>query len=71
MFRTKHNYTQVLSLGMPPLEALGNPAQAEELAKLANDGLADLCAKYPDYFTGWQASLPMNSDSPSMTICGV
>ena len=61
MFRTKYNYSQVISLGMPPLEAMGTPAEVEELAKIANDGLAELCAKYPDYFSGWQASLPMNS----------
>ncbi len=61
LFRTKHNYSQVISLGMPPLEALGEPAVSEELAKLANDGLAELCTQLPDYFSGWQASLPMNS----------
>ena len=61
MFRTKKNYSQVISLGMPPLEALGEAAQVEEFAKLGNDGMADLCAKLPDYFCGWLASLPMNS----------
>ncbi len=68
MFRTKHNYSQVLSLGMPPLEAMGTPAEVEELAKLANDGLAELCAKYPDYFSGWQASLPMNSPNAAKEL---
>ena len=61
MFRVKNNYTQVISLGMPPLEALGTPEQVEEFAKLANDGLAELCAKHPDYFCGWLAALPMSS----------
>ncbi|MBX9740359.1 MAG: amidohydrolase family protein [Beijerinckiaceae bacterium] len=60
MFR-EHNYTQVISLGMPPLEALGDAAQAEEFAKLGNDGMAELVEKYPDYFVGFLASLPMNS----------
>lgn len=60
-FRTQKNYTQVISLGMPPLESLGEPALIEEFAKLANDGMADLVAKNPDYFCGWLASLPMNS----------
>jgi predicted TIM-barrel fold metal-dependent hydrolase len=55
------NYTQVISLGMPPLEALGTPAQAEEFAKLGNDGMADLVQRYPDRFVGFLASLPMNS----------
>ncbi len=61
MFRNKHNYSQVISLGMPPLEALGEPAAVEEFAKLGNDGMAELCAKMPDYFCGCLASLPMNS----------
>lgn len=60
LFR-EHNYTQVISLGMPPLEALGDAAQAEEFAKLGNDGMAELVEKYPDYFVGFLASLPMNS----------
>ena len=61
LFRTEKNYTQVISLGMPPLEALGTPEIVEEFARLANDGQAELCAKHPDYFCGWLASLPMNS----------
>jgi predicted TIM-barrel fold metal-dependent hydrolase len=61
LFRTKHNYTQVLSLGMPPLESMGTPALVEDMAKMANDGQAELVAKHPDYFVGFLASLPMNS----------
>jgi len=60
MFRDK-NYTQILSLGMPPLEALGSPAETAEYAKLGNDGLAELIDKYPDRFAGYVASLPMNA----------
>ncbi|MDT3687929.1 MAG: amidohydrolase family protein [Pseudorhodoplanes sp.] len=55
------DYTQVISLGMPPLEALGTPEQVEEFARLGNDGMAELVAKYPDRFDGFLASLPMNS----------
>ena len=61
MFTKKHDYKQVISLGMPPLEALGTAKQVETFAKLGNDGMAELCAKEPDYFCGWLASLPMNS----------
>ena len=32
------DYTQILSLGMPPLEALGTPEQTTEYARLGNDG---------------------------------
>jgi aminocarboxymuconate-semialdehyde decarboxylase len=54
------NYTQVISLGMPPIEALGPPEVTVEFAKLGNDGMAELCASHPDHFVGYLASLPMN-----------
>jgi aminocarboxymuconate-semialdehyde decarboxylase len=68
MFRTKHNYTQVISLGMPPLESMGAPALVEDLAKMANDGQAELVAKHPDYFVGFLASLPMNSPNAAREL---
>jgi predicted TIM-barrel fold metal-dependent hydrolase len=51
------DYAQILSYPQPPLEliAKGDAAQAEELARMINDGFADICAKYPDYFPGWVA----------------
>jgi aminocarboxymuconate-semialdehyde decarboxylase len=67
MFRDK-NYVQVISLGMPPLEALGGPAEVEEYAKLGNDGLAELVDKHPDYFVGYLASLPMNSPNAAKEL---
>ncbi|HZS63621.1 MAG TPA: amidohydrolase family protein [Xanthobacteraceae bacterium] len=58
LFKDK-NYTQILSLGMPPLEAMGTPEQATEFAKMGNDGFAELVAKHPDRFSGYVAGLPM------------
>lgn len=55
------DYKQILSLGMPPLEAMGTPEQATEFAKLANDGMAELVDKYPDRFAGYVGALPMNA----------
>ena len=60
-FRRDHDYSQVISLGMPPLEALGEPALTTELARLGNDGMAELVARHPAEFCGWLASLPMNA----------
>jgi aminocarboxymuconate-semialdehyde decarboxylase len=54
------DYAQILSLAAPPIEALGPPAVACEMARLANDGMAELVAKHPDRFPGFVASLPMN-----------
>lgn len=55
------DYTQVISLGMPPLEALGTPEDATEFAVLGNDGMAELVAEHPSRFAGFLASLPMNA----------
>jgi predicted TIM-barrel fold metal-dependent hydrolase len=62
-FRVLDKYgdmVQVLTLGAPPLEAVGDPKQAVELARIANDEMAELVAKYPDRFVSAVASLPMN-----------
>jgi uncharacterized protein len=55
------DYQQVLSLANPPIELLGPPERTPELARIANDGLAELCRKYPDRFPCFIASLPMNN----------
>jgi aminocarboxymuconate-semialdehyde decarboxylase len=55
------DYTQILSLGMPPLEAMGGPELATELARIGNDGLAALVNAHPDRFAGFVAALPMNA----------
>jgi uncharacterized protein len=57
------NYTQVISLGMPPLESIGGPELSMELARIANDGQAELVQQYPHHFAGFLASLPMNSSA--------
>ena len=54
------DYTQVLSLGLPPVERLWGPEQSPEMARIGNDGLAEVCAKHPDRFVGYSALLPMN-----------
>lgn len=54
-------YVQILTVNAPPPEALTGPDRSPELAIAANDGLADLCAKYPDRFVGFGATMPMNN----------
>lgn len=51
----------VLSLANPPLELVGPPNVTPELARIANDALAGLSAKYPDHFPTFIAALPMNN----------
>src|SRR6266851_9212005 len=57
---------QVLSLANPPLELIAAPDQTPELARLANDELAELCRKHPDRFPTFIAALPMNNIEASL-----
>ena len=54
------DYRQILSLASPPLEALAGPEQTPDLAKCANDAMAELVARHPERFPAFTASLPMN-----------
>ena len=37
------------------------PDKSPEMAKIGNDGLAEVAAKHPKQFAGWSALLPMNA----------
>ena len=52
---------QVLSLSNPPIEQLGGPELTPQIARIANDGLAELCNRHPGYFPAFIASMPMNN----------
>lgn len=54
-------YRQVPCLATPPIEVFGDPKIAPELARIANDGMAEMVAKHPDRFPGFIASLAMNN----------
>ena len=51
---------QVITTGAPPVEDIAKPKDAVELAKIANDEMAELVQKYPDKFPAAVAALPMN-----------
>jgi predicted TIM-barrel fold metal-dependent hydrolase len=55
------DYVQVLSAGMPPIEALAGPDASPELAVICNDGMAELCDRHPDRFPTFIASLALNN----------
>ena len=54
------DYAQVLSLGLPAVERLWGPDKAPEMARIGNDGLAEIVAGHPRQFVGYSALLPMN-----------
>jgi len=59
-------YVQIFSLAAPPIEVLGDPDATPDLARLANDGMAEIVAKHPDRFPGFIASLPLNNPEASV-----
>jgi aminocarboxymuconate-semialdehyde decarboxylase len=51
---------QVLTIAQPAVESMLGPKDAVELARIANDELAEIVGKYPDKFLGAAACLPLN-----------
>ncbi len=66
MMKRFPGYKQILTLSLPAVELLGNEQEAPELARLANDGMAEIVAKHPDLFPAFVASLPMNNVAASL-----
>jgi uncharacterized protein len=69
-FRIMDKYpdiVQVLTVGpVPPLEAFANSVKSVDLAKQANDEMAELVTKYRDRFVAAIALLPMNNIDAAM-----
>jgi aminocarboxymuconate-semialdehyde decarboxylase len=59
-------YEQVLSIATPPIEVFASPRDAVDLARRANDGMAELVRKYPERFPGFVASLPLNDPDEAL-----
>ena len=58
-------YSQILSLASPPLEVVVGEKHAVELARIANDGMAELVDSFPERFPGFVASVPL-ADTAAM-----
>src|SRR5437870_12427934 len=52
---------QALTLSLPPPEVLGGPDLSPELARIANDGMAEMCRTWPHKFPAFIATVPMNN----------
>ena len=66
MMKRWPGYRQVLTLSMPAVEFLGTPEETPGLARLANDGMADIVRQRPELFPCFVASLPMNNVAASL-----
>ena len=60
-------YVQIICMAEPPVEDVGDGSTASELAKIANDSMAEMVAKYPDRFIAAAACLPMNDMDAALT----
>ena len=61
------DYRQVLSLSAPPIESINPDRQITlDLARLANDSMADLVRMHAGRFPGFIASLPLNHPDESV-----
>ena len=61
------DYQQILTLALPSIEELTDGAEANELARMANDGMAELVAKHPDRFIAFAASVSLYDVDAAMT----
>jgi uncharacterized protein len=60
------DYRQIISLAAPAIESLGEPPEAADLARLANDEMAELVRSRPDTFAGFVAGVPLNDVDASV-----
>ncbi len=51
------DYRQIISLPNPPIEDIAKPDTGLQLARIANDDMADLCRKHPQRFPTFAAAL--------------
>jgi uncharacterized protein len=54
------DYRQIISLPNPPLEEIAQGATAQQLARVANDAMAELCAKHPKRFPAFVAAVSLD-----------
>lgn len=53
------DYRQIISLPAPPLEDVGEHSVGREMAKIGNEGMAELVRDHPERFAGFVAGLPL------------
>src|SRR3954454_20680082 len=56
---TLRDYRQIISLPNPPLEEIAQGDTAQQLARVANDAMAELVAQHPSRFPGFVAAVSL------------
>jgi uncharacterized protein len=60
-------YAQIISFSSPPIEEFMTREQGNEIARVANDSMAELVSRHKDRFPGFVASLSMLDMDAAMT----
>ncbi|HWL59269.1 MAG TPA: amidohydrolase family protein [Microbacteriaceae bacterium] len=61
------DYRQIINSAAPPLDDLGPASRTTELARVANDGMAQLVADHPDRFAGFCAAVALDDVDAAIT----
>ena len=59
-------YVQILTLSQPPIEAVATGQLGVDMAKIANDSMAELVQRFPDRFLGFAASMMLEEVESSI-----
>src|SRR3954468_15786903 len=54
------DYRQIISLPNPPLEEIAQGDVAQQLSRVGNDAMAELCAQHPARFPGFVAAVALD-----------
>ena len=66
MLNTWPEVQQVITCAVPSPEMLGGPDESPGFARVANEGMAEICRRWPDKFPAFVASLPMNNPAAAL-----
>jgi aminocarboxymuconate-semialdehyde decarboxylase len=55
------DYRQIISLPNPPIEDIAEGEVAIKLAQVANDSMAELCARHPNRFPAFVAAVSLDN----------
>jgi uncharacterized protein len=61
------DYAQIVSLCNPPIEEFTTPEQGAEIARVANDSMAELVSRHKDRFPGFVASVSLLDVDSALT----